>query len=125
MSMTYLSTEVLAHYPSLQVLYDQCKGGDPANYGLCQNDKGEIAFRKVNEEWFLHESIITLTIVALERYGVDCDFEDIVIYYEFDGKGSSAPDGIRPVIIDLINLQHYVGIAKESLVPTVTTWLDS
>lgn len=125
MSMTYLSTASLEYFPSMQDLYNQSKGEDVANWGLCQNNQNELEFRKPNEEWFLHGSIIEFTLAIIERHGTEYDPEDIIVYFEFTDGRRDELCGLRPLYTDFISLEHYVGAAQEAFIPYMATWLDS
>ncbi len=107
MCSPFLTIEEMKHFPSLDDLDSLSYGQDLNKWGLCQNSRGELAFRLQSEEWFLQMPLSEIGEHAFNMYGPEYDAENIVVYYE---EGRPKVLG-RPTIcapnIQLVELCEY------------------
>lgn len=94
--------ELEEQFPTIADLVEWSKGENPDIWGMCQNNNGEIDFRKGGEEWLLQVTLNEIFKDAYFKYGEWYGQGDILIFYGVECFKTN------DIYFELIELSSYI-----------------
>lgn len=106
MGKTFLTEKELRQFPSIRKLTELCGLSNPHDWGLCQNDAGQVVFKEWEYDWLLQVPLEEIYAVVHYQYGEYYNPDDIIIIYGVECGGTN------DIYFDIIEITDYEELKK-------------